>query len=173
MEVNLNIMDNKQKVKYVVAGFIAFVAVLLVVVAVFACEKPVEPSCEETQSCEQPTPTPCPDCGPGNTPENPHTNTTEAPSAPTCNIPFSPPVINNVKVETDGSITWSWLESDGGIDHYSITYGKDPANLIYGVVDIGNVHSFNVKGLDLSTASYAQVWAWKGGCAAKSNTFDP
>lgn len=126
---------------------------------------------EEPTQCIEPTPTGEP--GAGNVPDNPHTDTTEAPGAATCNIPFDAPVINSVKI-TNGIITWSWLESDKGIDKYSILYGKDPNNLIYGVDNISkDALSFDVSGLDTSTPSYAQVWSWKSGCAEKSNTYDP
>lgn len=154
-----------------------------------------ESMCEENWDCHpQVTPTPTTEATPSATPTPSVTQNqggsgtsdggssnpgATQPFHPSCTIPFDAPVINQVKVNVDGSITWSWLES-ASVDKFSIVYGKSPESLVYGQNDlhltknpVTQEYSYDVFGLDTSTPSWAVVYAWQGQCAELSNSFDP
>lgn len=122
-----------------------------------------------TVTSVEPTNTP----GPGNVPDGGKTDTTEAPGAATCNIPFSPPVLQTIVAGQSGQLTLNWLES-ANIDKFSITYGFVGQPLNMGVDNIpSNSRSFTIGALPVGAFINAQVQAWQGGCDEVSNILDP
>lgn len=136
------------------------------------------PGCDE--DCVTPTVTPEETVTP--TPEQHNDNngggggaTSEAhaPAPVTCTIPFSPPVLNSFTAGASGSVTFGWLESEQ-VDKFSIIYGYSADALIYGEDNIpSSSTSITLNGLLSGHSVFAQVWAFKGGCAEMSNVLDP
>ena len=122
-----------------------------------------------------PTETPCTEnCGVGNVPDNPHTNTTNPPAVVTCNIPFTAPVLVGYQNNGRGSVIFNWLESAQGIEKFSIVYGYSPDKLVYGADNLSaDQRSITINGLDSGKSVWAQVYGWVNGCAEVSNLYDP
>src|SRR4051812_33910255 len=132
---------------------------------------------DDENPCATPTPTPTDECqfncGGGNVPSNPSTNTTQAPGAAVCDVAFDKPLLQGFHADGNGSVTFSWW-GVAGVDKYSIRYGYKPDALVYGADNIpANSTSFQINGLNVGSNVWAIVSAWKGGCAEDSNLLDP
>lgn len=124
---------------------------------------------------ETPTPQNQGQSGGGSSPQPAgQTSTTQAPGSPSCIIPFSAPVLNGFSEAGSGSVNFSWLESDNGIDKFSIRYGYTQNNLVYGEDNIpSSSRSITLGSLQSGAHVWAIVSAWKGGCSEDSNELDP
>ncbi len=124
---------------------------------------------------DTPTPTSAPSTGgTGNVPSNPHTDTTEAPAAATCTIPFSPPALTSITAGASGTLNVNWLESDSHIDNFSINYGYVGQPLTMGVPNIpATSTSYPITMLQSGESINARVCAYKNGCAQCSSVVDP
>lgn len=110
--------------------------------------------------------------GPGVVPVGDY-STTEVPGAPTCNIPFSAPVLTSITAGESGQLTLNWLES-ASVDKFSITYGFVGQSLSMGVDNIpSSSRSFTIGDLPSGAYINAQVQGWQNGCEESSNVLDP
>lgn len=130
------------------------------------CPTPTEP---------QVTPTPPAQLGGGGDSPRPagDSSTTNAPAAAVCEIAFESPKLQGFKALGNGSVEFSWWGVPD-VDKYSIIYGYDSNKLEFGIDNISSSStSITLNGLTKGKSVWAQVWAWKGGCAEKSNILDP
>lgn len=58
------------------------------------------------------------------------------------------------KTTVKGEVILNWLKLKENADKYTIAYGVQPGNYIYGVTDTGNVNSFTVRYLNPGTRYY-------------------
>lgn len=102
-------------------------------------------------------------------------STTNAPASETCNIPFSPPVLVNIRAEDQpGQVVFSWLDSDTHNTKFSLIYGYNPNKLIYGVDNIPSTStSLIVGGLIPGKNIFGIVQGWEGQCEESSDVIDP
>ena len=111
--------------------------------------------------------------GVGTIPNNPHTDTTEAPGSPTCTISFSPPALVSITAGQSGTLTINWLESSP-VDKFSIIYGLVGQPMNWGEDNIPSTsRSLPINGLPIGSYINAQIWAWQNGCPQKSKILDP
>lgn len=107
-----------------------------------------------------------------------NSSTTNPPAPIVCTISFDKPILNKFVINGDNMITFYWLESDQGVNDFSIIYGKSPNALIWGADhfkvarDADGYYHFPIL-VDTATSTWAQIYAWKNGCAEISNIFDP
>jgi len=135
------------------------------------CGKPVNirtRACN-TQSCET-SPSPTPEVTPVVTPEVTPTPTTVEeipapqpcngcggqPQAPSCGAtkPSTPDLLGVVRHGTTADLSWT---ASVPVSYYSIVYGTQPDNFIYGAANIGNTTHYTVNGLNLGTTYYFSV----------------
>lgn len=129
--------------------------------------------------CVTPTPTAIPSATP--TPEQ--GSSSGGGSAPTffdgsyhvqtCNGIFpDKPLLQGFKALGNGSVEFSWWGVNA--DKYSMRYGYDVNNLIYGIPYIPNTStSITISGLQEGRNVWAVLTAYKGECAIGSNPLDP
>ena len=153
--------------------------------SVSPCQGNIDSKDEWIQDCITPTITPTPTAGESATPI-PQNNggggtggTTPANAAGpmVCTIPFDKPLLFGFKLgQKSGDVTYIWFDAQS-VDKFSIVYGYDVNNLIYGEDnipgDIGPVRSITLSGLQPGRNTWAEIYAWRGGCAEISNPFDP
>jgi len=91
-------------------------------------------SCEATQACETPAPTPTEGTSFSN------------PGAPVCNAakPGTPTILSAVRSGTQENLTWSAVPN---ATYYSVVYGSAPGYQ-YGIANVGNVTSYTVNSLN-------------------------
>lgn len=61
------------------------------------------------------------------------------------------------KTSVKGEVILNWLKLTANADKYTIAYGVQPGNYIYGLPDVGNVSSFTVGYLNPGTRYYFVV----------------
>jgi hypothetical protein len=74
----------------------------------------------------------------------------------TAQRPSAPNITSVVRSGMTALVSWTAVPL---ANHYTIAYGVDPNNLIYGVFDTGNVTSYTVGSLDPGTRYYFVVYA--------------
>lgn len=128
------------------------------------CPKPTPtPEPEPTPTTKpEPTPTPQPEVTPTPTPEEPAPQPCIGcggwPGAPVCDSakPDAPVLLSINRQGTSATLSWTAVEQ---ATHYSILYGLNPGEYIYGVVNTGNVTSYTINELDPNTKYYFTVRA--------------
>lgn len=175
------------KTKQVTIGFITVLIIVLLGLvvthlSVFAHEgEHHQPPCWKRCSTPTPTPTivvtPTPEqfvgTGVSDGRSDGSRSSDNTPPQPTCNFSFAAPILQGFS-ESNGVQTYSWwLSTDPGITKQSIVYGYAPGDEKYGQDNLpASQTSIAIQGLDTTKTSWAQVWAWKGNCVAKSNWFN-
>lgn len=101
-------------------------------------------------------------------------STTNAPGAPSCTVPFPAPILlggSRIDVTT---VEYRWWPSiDPGIDFQAIVFGYGPNQLNMGALPIEkHVGALDITQLHANQHVWASVWAFKGGCAAISQTLE-
>jgi len=140
------------------------------------CHKGDEPTPTPTG---MPTPTPSPvvvaDTGGGWSPTpSGQDSTTNAPGVPSCTIPFPAPILQGGVRRNDTTVSYTWWPSlDQGVDFQAIVFGYAADSLSMGDLPIDKyVTQLNITLLHPNAPVYAQIWAFKGGCAERSNTLE-
>jgi len=125
-----------------------------------------------TEDCVTPTPevTPAPCVGSCGDPPTFAGSSTNAPSAPSCTIPFDAPILQGFERLSPTSVKFSWWGDNA--EKYSIVYGYQEGSESYGQNDIHDT-SVVLNGLQPNAMVWAQVWGWKDQCAEKSAWIDP
>lgn len=106
-----------------------------------------------------PTPTETPEVTPTPTPTQPRpTPPLSDPETPKCDSkkPDAPRLLSVVRRGAQAILTWTKVENT---THYTIAYGLEPGNYIYGVPNTGNVDTFTIGSLDANRAYYFAVRA--------------
>lgn len=178
------------KLTWIIALFAAlFILWMWITRPAFACDcyaKPTPtPTSEETPA---PSTVPTPESSPhgsdtGGDNGNSHSGSTTPASAPspvTCTISFTAPVLTQFQTNGKGSVIFSWMESETNIQKFSMVYGYDLANLVYGIDNIpgspsgpGIVRSMTISGLQPGRNVWDVVTAWQNGCPQNSLPLDP
>lgn len=100
-------------------------------------------------------------------------SSTNPPGAPACTIPFAAPILTGGVRNNATTVTYSWWKSlDQGVDFQAIVFGYSPNDLNMGAFLNKNVTSLTINFLHSKQPVYAQIWAFKGGCASMSNTLE-
>lgn len=119
------------------------------------CPPPSEPTPQPTFTPgPEPTPTPTPELPPDSTPTptpilepaEPPVGGNGGPAGPShcgAEMPQAPVLLSVVR----GSARLTWTAVDKAT-HYSIVYGHEPGNYLYGVIDAGRVTEYLVGGLE-------------------------
>jgi hypothetical protein len=145
-------------------------------------EIPTPTPTEGPKKCEEDCviPPPTPEVTPT---EAPHQDNGGGPSFAPSSTLANPPVCNGdlagkpllQGLERDKNNTsvvhLSWWPGEGA-DHYSLVFWYYGDDVKMGQVNIGNTTQFDITGLKNKPIN-AEVWAWKGECATKSDTVDP
>lgn len=127
------------------------------------------PECDG--DCVTPTPevTPAPS-GNGGNPPTFAGSSTNPPAAPSCTVPFDPPILQGFERLSPTSVKFSWWP--GSADTFSIVYGYAEGQESFGMTDIKGT-SVTLNDLSPNTMVWGQVWGMKNGCAEKSAWIDP
>jgi hypothetical protein len=134
------------------------------------------------QACPTMEPSPTAGQSATPTPEQPHQDISDGessnldatlPHSASCTIQFDAPLLQGFNRVTPSSVYFSWW-GVAGIDKYSLIYGYSPQSLIYGVDNIGpDATSITIDSLEANRTIWAQLLAYKGGCASYSTIIDP
>ena len=66
-----------------------------------------------------------------------------------------------------------WASQDQGIDFQAIVFGYTANDLSMGVMPIEkHVTALDITQLHAKQPVFAQIWAFKGGCASRSTTLE-
>lgn len=138
--------------------------------------------CKETIPTFTPTVTPIPEATPSATPDTPHQDVSDGrssnpdatlPHSMACTIAFDAPILQGFTRVTPTSVAFSWW-GVADIDKYALVYGYSPDALVYGVDNIGaDATSITIASLEPNRTVWAQLLAYKGGCASYSKIIDP
>jgi hypothetical protein len=92
---------------------------------------------------------------------------------PVCSIQIKPPT-TPVFTRVDATdVNFAWWASTDNADSQAINYGLSPDSLIYGAILDSTIGNYTIGDLPPNHVIYAQICAYKNGCAACTPVIDP